>query len=240
MLVLFWGLLCLILCASELKAAPRLIGLVLLLVGLNELAVMLPTWYWQTLGFGLQKNWTGKLLSTLLCLLVIYGWRLVSPQEVGLVKPLSGSWRVVVPVVLVLALAQFTGGFFNRHQHAPPSWEAHLYELIMPGIAEELFFRGVFLGLLSRVFPRTIPFFGARTSWGGLAGLVLFVLGHCLSFTGPLLLLPHSHFSLDKVIGVGVFGALYLWVRERSGSCWAAMVAHNLTNVGLYVGLSLP
>jgi membrane protease YdiL (CAAX protease family) len=173
-------------------------------------------------------------------LLIIYGWRVVSPQEVGLVKPLRGSWRVVVPVVLVLALAQFTGGFFNRHQHAPPSWEAHLYELTMPGIAEELFFRGVFLGLLSRVFPRTIPFLGTRTSWGGLAGLILFVLGHCLSFTGPFLLLPHAHFSLDKVIGVGIFGALYLWVRERSGSCWVAMVAHNLTNVGLYVGLSLP
>jgi membrane protease YdiL (CAAX protease family) len=240
MLVLFWGLLCLVLCASELKAAPRLLGLVALLVGLNELAVMLPTWYWQTFGFGLQKNWTGKLLSTLLCLLIIYGWRLVSPPEVGLVRPLRDSWRIVVSVVLVLALAQFTGGFFNRHQHAPPSWEAHLYELIMPGIAEELFFRGVFLGLLSRVFPRTIPFFGTRTSWGGLAGLVLFVLGHCLSFTGPLLLLPHTHFSLEKVIGVGIYGTLFLWVRERSGSCWAAMAAHNLTNVSLYVGLSLP
>jgi membrane protease YdiL (CAAX protease family) len=240
MLVLFWGLLCLVLCASELKAAPRLLGLVALLIGLNELAIMLPIWYWQTLGFGLQKNWTGKLLSTLLCLLVIYGWQLVSPQEVGLVKPLSGSWRVVVPVVLVLALAQFTGGFFNRQQHAAPSWEAHFYELLMPGIAEELFLRGIFLSLLSRVFPRTIPFLGTRTSWGGLAGLVLFVLGHCLSFTGPLMLLPHAHFSLDKVLEVGVFGALFLWVRERSGSCWAAMVAHNLTNVGLYVGLSLP
>jgi membrane protease YdiL (CAAX protease family) len=239
MLVLFWGLLCLVLCASKLKAAPRLIGLVALLYGLNDLAVMLPIW-WQPLGLGLQMNWMGKLLSILFGLLVIYGWRLVSPQEVGLVKPISGSWRLVMPVVLVLALAQFTGGFFNRHHHAPPSWEAHLYELIMPGIAEELFSRGIFLGLLSRVFPRTIPFFGTRTSWGGLAGIVLFVLAHCLSFTGPLLLLPHTHFSLDKMIGVGVFGILYLWVRERSGSCWAAMAAHNLTNVGLYVGLSLP
>jgi membrane protease YdiL (CAAX protease family) len=239
MLVLFWGLLCLVLCASKLKAAPRLIGLVALLYGLNNLAVMLPIW-WQPLGLGLQMNWMGKLLSILFGLLIIYGWQLVSPQEIGLVKPISGSWRLVMPVVLVLALAQFTGGFFSRHHHAPPSWEAHLYELIMPGIAEELFSRGIFLGLLSRVFPRTIPFFGTRTSWGGLAGIVLFVLAHCLSFTGPLLLLPHTHFSLDKMIGVGVFGILYLWVRERSGSCWAAMAAHNLTNVGLYVGLSLP
>jgi hypothetical protein len=237
MLVFFWGVLCLVLCMSELKAAPRLLGLVALLVGVNELAVMLPTWYWQTLGFGLQKNWTGKLLSTLLSVLVIYGWRLVRPQEVGLVKPHSDSWRLVVLVVLVLAMAQFTGGFLHRHQHAAPSGEAHLYELLLPGIAEELFLRGVFLGLLSRVFPRTIPFLGTRTSWGGLAGLILFVLGYCFSFTEPLRLLPHTHFTLDQVVSVGVFGTLFLWVRERSGSCWAA---HNLTNVGLYVGLALP
>ena len=240
MLILFWGLLCLVLCASKLKAAPRLIGLVALLVGLNELAVMLPTWYWPAFGFGLQKNWTGKLMSILLCLLISYGWRLVSPVEVGLVGPLRRSWRIVVPVVLALALGQFTDAFLSRHQHVPPSWEVHLYELTMPGIAEELFFRGVFLGLLNRVFPRTIPFFGTRTSWGGLAGLVLFVLGHCLSFKAPLQLLPHLDFSLAKVLVVGIFGTLFLWVRERSGSCWAAMAAHNLTNVCLYAGLSMP
>lgn len=238
MLMLLWGLLCLLLCASKLKASPRLIGLVALLYGLNELAVMLPTW-WHPLNFGLQMNWTGKLLSILLSVLVIYGWRLVSPQEVGLVRPLTGSWRIVVPVVLVLALAQFTDGFFARHQHALPTWEVHLYELTMPGIAEELFFRGILLGLLSRVFPRTIPFFGTRTSWGGLAGIILFVLGHCLSFTGPLMLLPHTHFSLGLVV-IGIYGTLFLWVRERSGSCWAAVAGHNLTNVCLYMGLSLP
>jgi len=126
MLVLFWGFLCLTLCASRLDAAPRLIGLVALLVGLNELAVMLPTW-WHPVSFGLQMNWTGKLFSTMLCVLVIYGWRVVSPQEVGLVRPLKSSWRIVVPVVLVLVLAQVIGGFLNRHQHAPPSWEKHLY-----------------------------------------------------------------------------------------------------------------
>ncbi|MGI4735900.1 MAG: CPBP family glutamic-type intramembrane protease [Janthinobacterium lividum] len=199
---------------------------------------MLPGW-WHPLNFGLQMNWTGKLLSTLLGLLVIYGWRLVSPQEVGLVRPLRGSWRIIVPIGLVFTLAQFTGGFLNRHHHAPPSWEMHFYELTMPGIAEELFFRGIFLGLVSRVYPRTIPLFGTRTSWGGLVGFVLFVLGHGLSFMGPLTVLPHTHFSWN-LLHTGIYGALFLWVRERSGSCWAAMAVHNLTNVALYVGLSLP
>jgi membrane protease YdiL (CAAX protease family) len=239
MLVFFWGLLCLILCASRLKAAPRLLGLVALLYGLNELALMLPLWDWPVLGFGLQMNWTGKLLSTLLGVLSIYGWRVISPQEVGLRRPLRDSWRVIVPIGLVFAGAQFAGGFLNRHSHTPPSWEVHLFELTMPGIAEELFFRGILLGLLSRVYPRTIPFFGTRTSWGGLAGVVLFVLVHAVSFPKPLMLLPHTHFSWD-LIHTTVYGAVFLWVRERSASCWAAMAVHNLTNVALFVGFSLP
>jgi predicted Abi (CAAX) family protease len=240
MLVFFWGFLCLVLCAPGLKTAPRLVWLAALLVGLDELAVVLPVWWWHLLNFDLQMNWTGKLFCILLSVFVIYGWRVVSPEQVGLVRPVVGSWRIVLPVVLVFAFINFTVGFSNRHYHAPPTWEAHLYELTMPGIAEELFLRGVFLGLLSGVFPRTIPLFGTRTSWGGLAGLVVFVLWHCLSFKGPLTFLPHAHFSLERVLDVGVYGLLFLWVRERNGSCWAAMAAHNLTNVALYVGLSVP
>jgi membrane protease YdiL (CAAX protease family) len=235
---LFWGLLCLLLCAPKLKAAPRILGLAALLYGLNELAVAVPYWWWHTFNFSLQHNWMGKLFSIVLCLLVIYGVKWVRPAEVGLTRPLPGSLRIVVPVVLFFALIEFTDAFINRHHHLRPTLESHLYQFLMPGIAEELFFRGVFLGLLSRVFPRTIPFFGTRTSWGGVVGVLLFVLGHCLDFSKPLMLLPELHFSLGKVFGVGLYGTLYLWVRERSGSCWAAMLAHNLLNTCLYAGWS--
>jgi membrane protease YdiL (CAAX protease family) len=235
---LFWSLLCLLLCASKLKAAPRILGLAALLYGLNELVVAVPYWRWHTFNFSLQHNWTGKLFSIVLCLLVIYGVKWVCPAEVGLTRPLPGSLRMVVPVALVFALIEFTDAFINRHHHSQPTLESHLYQFLMPGIAEELFLRGVFLGLLSRVFPRTIPFFGTRTSWGGVVGVLLFVLGHCLDFSKPLMLLPELHFSLGKVFGVGLYGTLYLWVRERSGSCWAAMLIHNLLNTSLYAGWS--
>ena len=76
---LFWGALCLLLCTPGLKAAPRVVLLAALLYGLNDLLVMLPTWWWNKLGFGLQFNWLGKLLAILLAGLVIYGLRWVSP-----------------------------------------------------------------------------------------------------------------------------------------------------------------
>jgi membrane protease YdiL (CAAX protease family) len=235
---LFWGLLCLLFCAPKLKVTPRVLGLAALLYGLNELVVAVPYWWWHTFNSSLQHNWMGKLFSTALCLLVIYGVKWVHPAEAGLTKPLPGSLRIVVPVVLLFAIVEFSDAFSNRHHHLRPTLESHLYQLLMPGIAEELFFRGVLLGLLSRVFSRTIPFFGTRTSWGGVAGILLFGLGHCLEFSKPLMLVPELHFSLGNVFSVGVYGTLFLWVRERSGSCWAAILGHNLLNSCLYAGWS--
>ena len=240
MVVLFWALLCLALCAPGLRSAPRLVGLAALLYGLDVLAVVLPLGWWSQLGLGLQFNWTGKLLSIILALVVIYRLRLVSPAEVGLRWPVAGSWRVVGLVGLCFVALEFADGFSNRYHHAPPSLEKHLYELIMPGVAEELFDRGVFLGLLSRVFPRNIPFFGARTSWGGVVSVLLFVLSHALLFSGPLATLPQVNFSPGLVLDILLWGTLFLWVRERSGSVWAAVLVHNLANTALFLGHALP
>lgn len=143
-------------------------------------------------------------------------------------------------MLLGIVLLQLTIGYANRHHLPRPGIEALLYQATMPGLAEELFDRGVLLGLLSQVFPRTIPFLGTRTSWGGVVGIILFILAHCLSFTQPQMLLPVTHFSWDEVTNKLLFGGLFLWVRERSGSVWMAVAAHNLANTCLVLGHLLP
>jgi len=238
MLFLFWFLISLALFAPGLKTAPRLVLLAAALYGLNDLAVVSPTWYTRQLG--LQYNWMGKLLAIGLALGVICWLRWVSPLESGLRRPRPDSWRVVGLVALVAALLQLLSGYLMRHHGRPPGTEALLYQLTMPGLAEELFGRGVLLGLLNRVFPRTIPFFGTRTSWGGLAGIILFVLGHGFSFAHPATLLPVADFPLGRIVDKLLFGTLFLWVRERSGSCWAAVATHNLTNFSLFLGQLMP
>jgi len=241
---IFWAALAalLLLCVPEARRHPRLIALAALLYGLDDLAVMLPVWYQMQVS-GTHGNWTGKLLSVGLSLLLIYGFRVVSPAEAGLTRPAPGSLRQVLPVVLALTALQFGGAFWFRHTHAalPPGWEGHLYQWTMPGLAEELFIKGLWLGLLARVFPRTLPWLGTRTSWGGVIGLALFVLGHVLTFNmGPLQFLPGIRPSLEVPLTVAFWGGLFLWVRERTGSTLAAVVAHNLINAALYLGLALP
>lgn len=238
MIALFWSALCLLVFAPGLRTAPRIVLLAALLYGLDELAVVGPLWWSHQ--FGLQYNWLGKLLATVLSLLVIYVLHWVSPRDSGLQWPEPSSWRIVGLVALAAAMLQLASGYLVRHQVRPPSGEALLYQLTMPGLAEELFMRGVLLGLLNNVFPRTIPFFGTRTSWGGLAGVALFILGHGFDFAHPGVLLPTAHFPLGRIADKLLFGTLYLWVRERSGSSWAAVATHNLTNISLYLGQLLP
>jgi len=238
MLFFFWTLLSLLLFSPGLKTAPRLVLLAALLYGLNDLVVVSPIWWVRQ--FDLQYNWLGKLLAILLSLNVIYGLRWVSPRDSGLQCPQPDSWRLVGLVALAVAVLQVMGGYLTRHQVHQPSGEALLYQLTMPGLAEELFERGVLLGLLSHVFPRTIPFFGTRTSWGGLAGVALFVLGHGFSFARPDTFWPTAHFPLGRIADKLLFGTLFLWARERSGSCWAAVAMHNLANFSLILGQLIP
>ena len=236
MVILFSAGLCLLLCAPGLKTNPRVVYLAALLSGLDTLLVVLPLSHWDWFAPGLQYNWPGKLFSLLFSVAVIYWLRWVSPSEAGLQPPVPNSRWLAGLVIVGLGLFQLLNGYSVRHHHPRPTTEALLYELTMPGLAEELFSRGILLGVLSRVFPRTLPLLGARTSWGGVVSVVLFVLSHVFNFAGPLALLPSVHFSVEKVLGHLLWGTLFLWVRERTGSVWMAMAAHNVGNFCLYVG----
>lgn len=234
-------MLCLLLCAPGWARAPRLLSRAALAYGLSEVVLLAPIWARSpALLFGLQFNWTGKVLSTLLALFVAYGLRWVSPADVGLGRPQPGSWRVAGAVVAALAAWQFLDAFGARHHHPAPTAEEWWFQLLVPGIAEELLFRGVLLGMLGRVFPRNIPFFGTRTSWGGVVGVLLFVLAHGVAFRGgPLQAWPQVHFTLGNVGDKILMGSLFLWVRERTASCYAAMATHNLMNTCLVAGHAL-
>lgn len=120
---LFWGFLCLLLCAPRLVRAPRPIILAALLCTVGEFVLMVPIW-WPALLFGLKYNWTGKLFSILVSLLVVYGGKWVSPLETGLVRPLPGSLRAVGPVVVGLATVQLVSVLITQRYGPSQAWES--------------------------------------------------------------------------------------------------------------------
>jgi membrane protease YdiL (CAAX protease family) len=198
--------------------------------------------------------WLSKVAGIGWSVLLVAGLRWTTPGEAGWRLPAPASGRAVLPAILVLASAFFVNAYLAR-QSARPLWlPEQLFYATLPGLEEELFYRGALLGLLGRIFARTLPLPGTRTSWGGLMGVLFFALGHFLKFPTDFFrwfhdpywwlyvrawLMP-AHFSIGEFLYVLAMGSFLLWVRERTASCWPAVGTHCLLNGCVAVASQLP
>jgi membrane protease YdiL (CAAX protease family) len=100
--------------------------------------------------------------------------------------------------------------------------------LIMPGLAEELVFRGVYQSLLNRAFGKQWRLADAEFGWGLIITGILFAGSNGLVAVDAQLharIVPHAAiapFMLSLVSG---------WVRERTDSVWPSVFGHNLSNI---------
>lgn len=201
--------------------------------------LLLALFFWAALllsqssrGFELlPAPWQGMLLEALFALVVIAALRMGA--EAGLTLRIDArAWRAALLATLLLAvfvalrsvgllaLGMGSGGGW-------PGWAFLLYQASMPGIAEELVYRGVIQSRLNRLFGARWNLFGARVGWGFVITAVLFWAVHAfrvepgagLSFYWPTL-------TLQLWAGL-VFG----WIRERTGSLIPAIVSHNILNL---------
>jgi membrane protease YdiL (CAAX protease family) len=143
------------------------------------------------------------------------------------------AWRdslVITGLMLLFVAARklaidLTG--LGRSEGIAVVFEYFLYELTMPGIAEELGYRGVIQPELNAALGRPWKLLGAQVGWGWVITSVLFWAPHAfrvdpqmqLSFYWPTLTLQL------------IAGFVYGWVRERAGSVFPPMLTHNLVNV---------
>lgn len=172
----------------------------------------------------LEWNWTGKGFAILASLAFLVVWRGISWREVGFAGLRKGSWLPFLVVALVLT------PLGSQAEAGPVKTETLLFQLIMPGIDEELVYRGILLALLNRAFGRPWKVLGASVGWGWILSSVLFGLMHGVGFN-------HSQFvfSIFPIIFTGI-GALMLgWLRERTGSLYPAIVVHSLGDSTSYV-----
>ena len=168
-------------------------------------------------------NWQGKLLALAATLAIaslpMFGWR-----RVGLtLAQAPGSLKAVLPVMilycaffLALALA-FPDG--------PPSREDIAFQLTMPGLQEELFYRGVLLFALDRAFTARARFLGVDWGWGAVLSCMLFGLDHAFGFS-------NGQFSFDPMFMAltALPSFIGVWVRLRTGSLLLPIVMHNFGN----------
>jgi membrane protease YdiL (CAAX protease family) len=100
--------------------------------------------------------------------------------------------------------------------------ETLAYQAIIPGIDEELIFRGLLLALLAGALRE----FERGWMWAGIAVTIIFAFGHSIFWTpdGPF-------FDPVTLFYVTVLGALMMYIRLGTGSILLPILAHNITNV---------
>ena len=166
-------------------------------------------------------NWEGKTLAVALSLGVAaaLGFRrsgvTLRHYRTGLPGALALS-AVLVAVFTGLAL-YFPG--------EPTTADTLAFQLTMPGLDEELFYRGVLLLMLNEAFGRPLSVLGAPMGWGALVSSVAFGLTHALGYAD-------GGFSFDATAMALTGGPalLLVWLREKTGSLLLPILLHNFAN----------
>jgi membrane protease YdiL (CAAX protease family) len=178
----------------------------------------------------LDWNWGGKIAaigSTVLVFAVLaLTLKGVSAPTAGFTfRQRKGSLLPAVIVTTLLA-ASVIGLEIAAADGTALDPERLAFQATMPGIDEELFFRGVLLCLLGIAAPSGgLNLLGARITVGGFLATVLFGLGHGLAYSNDGLQFSWIFVAITAYLGFGL-----LWLRERTGSVLWPIFAHNVIN----------
>jgi uncharacterized protein len=172
-----------------------------------------------------QWNWAGKAYSILLSAAVIAGLGM-SAEATGLVLPRRNIKAGIIATILLVPLGVVLALAFDPD---PPSAETLAFQLLMPGLAEELAFRGIAPALLLGLIRGRSP--GQETPWVVVCiAAVPFAAVHGLGYS-------EGAFSFELVPALWTFsgGIVYGWLRFSTGSLLFPLLSHNLTNVAFHL-----
>jgi len=175
----------------------------------------------------LHWSWQECILSTAWPFLLIALVPGISLASVGVTSRLRPGWLKPSIVAGLLALA-VPAIFFILGVRKKLDTEGWTFLLIMPGLAEELVFRGLYQSLLNRVFGKPWRLAGAEFGWGLIITAILFAGFNGLVDVDPKL---HARIVLHAAIAPFLMSLVSGWVRERTDSIWPSVFGHNLSNV---------
>lgn len=166
-------------------------------------------------------NWQGKILALTATLAIaalpVFGWRAsgLTLRQADLKAPL-----VVAGLYALLFV-----GLALAFPSDPATPETMAFQLTMPGLEEEAFYRGLLLLALERAFAGRARFLGVDWSWGAALSCLLFGLAHAFGISHGKVSFEPLYFALTA--GPSLIG---VWVRLRTGSILLPVLMHNIGN----------
>lgn len=200
------------------------IGAALVLVVIHD-ALLTDAWGLVALpSYGDSWNWTGKGLALIGSLAVAalptLGWR---RSGLTLAQDREG-----LPGALILSglLVMLFGGLAIWMGGEGGTAEDFAFQLTMPGLEEEVFYRGVLLLMLNEAFDRPLRVFGAPMGWAAVVTSLAFGLDHAFGYGA-------DGFGFDPLTLALTGGPalILVWLREKTGSLLLPVLLHNYANV---------
>ena len=165
-------------------------------------------------------NWSGKVASLVLSAAVIVAFRM-HPEAVGLRLPRRAIGASLLATALLLAASVALALLFRPEA---PTMETLAFQATMPGLAEELAYRGIapalLLGLVGgKAAPRETPWVVVT------ATALMFGIWHGLGYAD-------GAFGFQWIPAAYTFvgGVVYGWMRFNNGSLLFPVLAHCLGN----------
>ena len=179
---------------------------------------------------GFQRHhwsWQESLLSSAWPFLVVALVPGISLASIGVTSRFRAGWLKPALVAVLVTIA-VPGVFFMLGSRKKLDGEGWAFLLTMPGLAEELVFRGVYQSLLNRVFGKPWRLASAEFGWGLIITAILFAGSNGLVSVDPQF---HARIVLPAAIAPVLLSFVSGWVRERADNVWPCVFGHNLSNI---------
>ena len=168
-------------------------------------------------------NWDGKIYGVICGVVAYFVFRRqFADNNFFTLKQNKEGLKSALKVVIAILSIAILGGIVNDNDFNP---ETLLFQISMPGLDEEIMYRGVLLGLMCSALRE------CGATWRSPAVIIngiLFGLVHALSLSDGAL-----QFSTANFIWTGILGYSFGYITIKTRSILIPMLAHNLYNFAL-------
>ena len=178
---------------------------------------------------GLTGNWSGMLLSLAIALVFILYHSKAIRKDIGFTTVFNKR-TIKLGILIFLGFLVFDfvfkmilfpkGGAFDLEQF--------VFQATLPGLTEEIVYRGILLWLLSKAFVPTKQVKGIFFGWGFIIVTFLFAMIHGVVLTEAM------EFKVDSItiVYITLITSLSLGIlRKFTGNLILPTVGHNMVNL---------
>lgn len=177
-------------------------------------------------------NWSAKLYSVIFALIILLSFKnIISPEDIGIrFKQNKDSVKFSLIFLSLFFFTAIIVGLLSRKGNFDT--KTLIYLAVMPGLNEELIYRGFLLGFLNKIYDKKFKILNTYFGWGAIITSIVFGLLHGYQITANYQIRFNN---ISNIILASVFGFIFALMKEKSDSLVFPVIAHNTVDFFNYL-----